>query len=186
MKQDVFGKHGHFVTSPEICQIFGEVFSSCIFEFFLKISLQLIAVWLLHEWQRFGKIGPLRVVELGPGRGSLISDITRVLSKFKQTGDKVSLHLVEISSHLASVQAKTLCGQSSQWKENYSTYSATSKSGYPVTWYQALEQVPEEEGFTCYIANEFLDALPIHKFQVNINRKSRKKLFSFFSVSERF
>ena len=43
---------------------------------------------------------------------------------------------------------------------------AITKYGPPVYWHQILETVPEE--FTFFIAHEFLDALPIHKFQVSI------------------
>ena len=56
MKQDVFGSKGHFTTSPEISQLFGE----------------LIGAWLLNEWSRFSEPKPLRIVEIGPGRGKSI------------------------------------------------------------------------------------------------------------------
>lgn len=60
MKQDVFGSKGHFTTSPEISQIFGE----------------LIGAWFLNEWNRFSEPKPLKLVEIGPGRGvyNLIED----------------------------------------------------------------------------------------------------------------
>ncbi|XP_053204489.1 protein arginine methyltransferase NDUFAF7, mitochondrial-like [Panonychus citri] len=152
MKQDVFGRSGHFITSPEISQIFGE----------------LIAVWFINEWQRFNSSRPLRIVELGPGRGTLASDISRVLNQFSFVRDQASLHLVEISPHLVQIQEQHLCGNVSVLgKDNFTRHDSQTKLGLPITWYRSLDQVPEAPGFTVYIAHEFLDALPIHKFQKN-------------------
>lgn len=72
-KGDVFGRKGDFITSPEISQVFGE----------------LMAVWLLSRWmEEMQKAQPMgnadgsgtgvRLVELGPGRGTLMDDIVRV------------------------------------------------------------------------------------------------------------
>ena len=152
MNQDVFGQKGHFTTSPEISQVFGE----------------LIGVWLINEWQRIGSPKPFRIIELGPGRGTLSADISRVLSQFSSTRDTSSLHLIEISSHLTQIQERTVCGATSlierhQRKEHHSL----SKNGIPVTWYTSLDQLPETSGFNAFVGHEFFDALPVHKFQRN-------------------
>lgn len=62
MKSDVFGQAGHFVTAPEVSQVFGE----------------LMAIWTASVWEQLGRPGKLHVVEFGPGRGTLMNDVLRV------------------------------------------------------------------------------------------------------------
>lgn len=68
---DVFGRKGDFITSPEISQVFGEM----------------MGIWLLSRWLASISAGSrgdvkgqegVRLVELGPGRGTLMDDILRV------------------------------------------------------------------------------------------------------------
>lgn len=61
-KGDVFGRQGDFITSPEISQIFGE----------------LVGVYFLTRYLAKGGKAPVRVIELGPGRGTLMDDVLRV------------------------------------------------------------------------------------------------------------
>jgi len=62
MKRDPFGLRGDFITAPEISQIFGEM----------------IGVWCAQVWMQMGA-GPSSLVELGPGRGTLMADVLRAL-----------------------------------------------------------------------------------------------------------
>ncbi|XP_041831977.1 protein arginine methyltransferase NDUFAF7, mitochondrial isoform X1 [Melanotaenia boesemani] len=152
VKKDVLGPDGDFITSPEISQIFGE----------------LVGVWIVSEWMGAGRPGTLQLVELGPGKGSLAGDILRVFSQLRSVlGEtSVSLHLVEVSPALSLVQAQNLTGTCSReaHREDDPVYRrGTTGMGTPASWYRRLEDVPA--GFSIFVAHEFFDALPIHKFQ---------------------
>lgn len=135
MNNDVFGVKGHFTTNPEISQIFGEI----------------LGVWILQEWRRFNCPKPLNLVEFGPGRGTLMADITRTMNAFKQTHDNLQIRMIEMSPHLREVQKETL-------KLNQNLSDRTQ-------WHSHIDSLDDDSnGFTAYIAHEFLDALPIHKF----------------------
>lgn len=153
MSRDVFGQQGDFITSPEIGQIFGE----------------LITVWLITEYKKVGSPQPLQIIELGPGRGTLIQDILRVWTKFK-VADDMSIHLVELSPYLSKLQAQTLCYSSGEMdpKNNLPYYRmGETVSGVKIFWYHRIEDVPN--AFSIILAHEFFDALPIHKLQKDGN-----------------
>lgn len=83
MKEDVFGAKGDFTTSPEVSQIFGEVRPfppSLPSPSSLHPSLQLLAVWVLADWMAAGEPHRCQLIELGPGRGTLLKDMLRVRS----------------------------------------------------------------------------------------------------------
>nr|XP_060609938.1 protein arginine methyltransferase NDUFAF7, mitochondrial [Anolis sagrei ordinatus] len=150
VQHDMLGESGDFITSPEISQIFGE----------------LIGIWFVSEWIANGKPNKFQLVELGPGRGSLTSDILRVFNQLNSLLHKcdISVHLVEISSKLSEIQASVLTEGKIELQESCLTYmQGLTKTGLPVFWYRDLNDVPG--GFNFYLAHEFFDALPIHKFQ---------------------
>ncbi len=110
----------------------------------------------------------MQIAELGPGRGTLMSDILRVFSKFKISESDLSIGLVEVSPYLSQVQEKHFCIASNKetserslpqdvhhYKESKSLY------GSPVRWYNHVSDLPH--AFTLYLAHEFFDALPVHK-----------------------
>ncbi|XP_069881492.1 protein arginine methyltransferase NDUFAF7, mitochondrial isoform X2 [Dipodomys merriami] len=149
---DMLGEKGDFITSPEISQIFGE----------------LVGIWFISEWISSGKSSAFQLVELGPGRGTLTGDILRVFSQLGsvlKTCD-ISVHLVEVSQKLSEFQALTLTDKKIPLErdaESLVYMKGVTKSGIPVSWYRDLKDVPK--GYSFYLANEFFDVLPIHKFQ---------------------
>jgi len=129
MQGDPFGARGDFVTAPEISQMFGE----------------LIGVWSVHVWQSMGAPRHLRLIELGPGRGTLMADLTRTARRLTGLGsDEISVHLIEMSPALRQAQAARLAGQN-------------------VAWHDGIDTVPD--GPAILIANEFFDALPVRQWQ---------------------
>ncbi|XP_012535613.1 protein arginine methyltransferase NDUFAF7 homolog, mitochondrial [Monomorium pharaonis] len=152
--RDVFGRRGDFTTSPEISQLFGEI----------------IAVWIINEWRKISR-DPIQLVEFGPGRGTLINDILRVFRKLNLS-NKISIHLVEISPALSAIQAEKLCTESrdieprvNEDRDNSVTHyrEGVTKDGVKIHWYYSVNDVPRK--FSVFVAQEFFDALPIHKFQ---------------------
>ncbi len=129
-KQNPFGVKGDFTTAPEISQLFGEI----------------IAVFLILAWKAHAQPKVVNLVEIGPGRGTLASDVQRVISKLAPGfADAASFHLVETSGRLQEQQRKTL-----------------GKAPIKTTWHDRLETVPD--GFMLLVANELLDAIPTRQF----------------------
>jgi len=138
-KEKVLGSSGDFITSPEISQMFGEC----------------VAIWIIHEWRKMGSVKPLQLVELGPGHGTLMADILKTVKRLVPDEiPNLSVHMVEASDKMKLVQEARLCG--------YSGEKGVSKQGPKVDWHTRLSDVPK--GFTFFVANEFFDALPVHKF----------------------
>ncbi|XP_073070378.1 protein arginine methyltransferase NDUFAF7, mitochondrial isoform X1 [Manis javanica] len=149
---DMLGEQGDFITSPEISQVFGE----------------LLGIWFISEWMATGKSAAFQLVELGPGRGTLMGDILRVFSQLGSVlkNCDISIHLVEVSQKLSEIQALTLTEQKVSLERNagYPVYmKGVTKSGIPISWYRDLQDVPKGNSF--YLAHEFFDVLPVHKFQ---------------------
>jgi len=123
------GRNGDYITAPEMTQAFGEV----------------IAIWLLDLWQQAGRPTPFHLLEIGPGRGTLMTDILRTFLSLKMPLPEV--HLVEISPLLKELQKATL-----------SPFPAS------IFWHHDLSTLPQDQGFCLMVANEFWDALPIQQF----------------------
>ncbi|XP_035416813.1 protein arginine methyltransferase NDUFAF7, mitochondrial isoform X4 [Cygnus atratus] len=92
--------------------------------------------------------------------GEVFNQLASLLSKCD-----VSIHLVEVSPKLSESQAQMLTGGKVQSNsEDEAAYmKGISKTGIPIYWYRGIQDVPQ--GYSFYLAHEFLDALPIHKFQ---------------------
>ncbi|KAH7300591.1 hypothetical protein KP509_24G070300 [Ceratopteris richardii] len=154
MNRDVFGSEGDFVTSPDVSQMFGE----------------LIGIWGLCLWQQMGQPKEVNVIELGPGRGTLMADFLRGISKFKEFMNSISVHLVECSPTLRKVQQKALgvpvetSADSVCQVDKVPKKTISASFGVGVTWHADMDQVPRGVP-SIIIAHEFFDALPIHQFQ---------------------
>lgn len=124
IKQDPFGTSGDFITAPEISQLFGEM----------------IGIWFIHHWHHLGAPDVVHLIELGPGRGTLMSDIIRTLKLLPPLHQAVQVHFVETSPTLRDAQKLKVPN---------------------AQWHDRLDDI--EDGFSFIIANEFFDALPIRQ-----------------------
>jgi NADH dehydrogenase [ubiquinone] 1 alpha subcomplex assembly factor 7 len=139
MSRDPFGATGDFTTAPEISQMFGE----------------LIGLWSAEVWSSMGSPDPVRLVELGPGRGTLISDALRAARIVPAFRNALEVRLIETSPVMAAMQHELLVD-----------------CGVAVSWAQSLKDVPD--GPAIIVANEFLDALPVRQF-VRVNGQWRER-----------
>ena len=127
-----FGVAGDFITAPEVSQMFGE----------------LIGTWFRSIWQNQDAPASANLVEFGPGRGTLMADILRVVRHDPVWARIVSVHLVETSPHLKALQQEALAA-----------------SGFDIQWHARFETVPSGPCFV--VANEFFDAIPFRQFIYN-------------------
>ena len=128
---DRFGAAGDFITAPEISQMFGE----------------LIGLWCADCWDRLGRPTAFALVELGPGRGTLMADALRAVSALLPAfAAAARLHLVETSPVLRRRQGEALA----RWQ--------------PI-WHDHVAEIPEGLPLLL-VANEFFDALPVRQFQL--------------------
>ncbi|MFO1033730.1 MAG: SAM-dependent methyltransferase [Hyphomicrobiales bacterium] len=126
MTRDPFGRGGDFTTAPEVSQVFGE----------------LIGVWVAQVWQQMGSPRSFALVEMGPGRGTLMADVLRVLAKAEKCLKAASVQFVETSPVLRDAQAARVP---------------------EATWHHTVASLPALPSIV--IANEFFDALPIRQFE---------------------
>ncbi|KAL7416202.1 S-adenosyl-L-methionine-dependent methyltransferase [Mrakia frigida] len=135
---DVFGRKGDFITSPEISQVFGE----------------LLAIYFLTRWQANGSPSKVKLLELGPGRGTLMADVLRTFKSFPALSKSITtIDLVETSPVMQAMQKVAL-------------EKVGLPEGVEVRWFDWMEEVPKDPStFTLFLAHEFFDALPIHLFE---------------------
>eukprot|EP00898_Chlorokybus_atmophyticus_P002297 jgi/Chlat1/3068/Chrsp21S00239 len=119
------------------------------------MTRDMIGVWTVCIWQQLGHPAELHIVELGPGRGTLLADLLRGTKLFKGFATALRIHLVEVSPAMRKLQAQTLQVDESTGRSGI--------SGTSVEWHNALASVPN--GPAVIIAHEFFDALPVHQFQ---------------------
>jgi NADH dehydrogenase [ubiquinone] 1 alpha subcomplex assembly factor 7 len=121
------GEAGDFITAPLVSQMFGE----------------LIGVWAASAWRLMGEPERFVLVEMGPGDGTLMSDILRAGRALPGFLEAAGVWLVETSEPLIALQRERL--------------------GETVRWARSLDEVPGG-GPMLLVANELLDCLPARQF----------------------
>jgi NADH dehydrogenase [ubiquinone] 1 alpha subcomplex assembly factor 7 len=121
------GEAGDFITAPLVSQMFGE----------------LVGLWMVEAWMALGRPSPVRLVEMGPGDGTLMSDMRRAQRVAPDFLAASEIWLVEVSEPLRALQAKAL--------------------DEPVRWVGSLAEIPGGAPILL-VANELLDCLPPRQF----------------------
>ena len=127
VSRDPLGREGDFITAPEVSQMFGE----------------LLGLWSASVWKAMGSPTDLLLIELGPGRGTMMVDALRALRVLPPLYQSLHIHLVEINPLLRDKQRAALTNLRN------------------VDWHDSIDQVPE--GPAIILANEYFDVLPIHQ-----------------------
>ena len=130
--QPAIGASGDFTTAPEISQIFGE----------------LIGIWAAVAWRAMGAPPQVDLIELGPGRGTMMSDALRAARVVPGFLEAIQLRLVESNPFLRETQRQTL---------------APALQHVPVSWHDEFTAAIAGIRPTIILANEFLDALPVRQ-----------------------
>jgi NADH dehydrogenase [ubiquinone] 1 alpha subcomplex assembly factor 7 len=129
-RADPLGARGDFVTAPEISQIFGE----------------LVGLWCVDVWQKLGAPKTFTLVELGPGRGTLMKDALRAARLAPAFLSAVSVTMIEVSEALRRLQQDAL-----------------REAPVAAHWLDRFEDL-DVKGPLIVVANEFFDALPIRQW----------------------
>lgn len=155
----IIGRGGDFVTSPELTAVFGD----------------LLGVWCVATWEQLGRPARVRLLEAGPGRGTLISDVLRSTAVFPGFHEALCVHLVEVSPQLRRTQRALLASHEAPAVAASSdaavdqdlapvSWSGGGAAAVPITWHGSLDEVPHDAGVAeIVLAHEFLDALPVHQ-----------------------
>ena len=126
--RDPLGREGDFVTAPEVSQVFGE----------------LIGIWAAGAFVAMGEPARVNLVELGPGRGTLMADMLRTIGRVSPAlAAAAVMHLVETSPVLRTRQRQAV--------------------GPGASWHMTLKEVPNAP--MILVANEFFDAIPIRQIE---------------------
>ncbi|MGI4851234.1 MAG: class I SAM-dependent methyltransferase [Janthinobacterium lividum] len=132
MTQNPLGDRADFVTSPEISQMFAEV----------------LCLWAMERYLEFQKPARLAILELGPGRGLLMSDFLKFAQRFPDFYASLEIHLIEISPTLKNIQQTQLTHLHQFWHTDIEDA------------FKKIDCLP-----TLILANEFFDALPLEQYR---------------------
>ena len=133
----IFGSSGDFVTAPHVSQVFPE----------------LVAVWISNFYRSHGGKDGYNLVELGPGTGQMLKTMLPTLQRLRTPPEQVIL--LEASPILMQSQKAAISAQ---------TLNPTPQVKWTKTLDETLQETIKENRMTIFLAQEFLDALPVHVF----------------------
>ncbi len=143
------GKDGDFTTAPEISQLFGEM----------------IGIYCVNTWMKMGSPKKFNLVELGPGKATLMLDLLRATKNVSGFNQAMHIHLVDTNNNLIKIQKDAL-------------------KGNKVSWHKEISSLPKDLPLII-IANEFFDCLPINRY-INIQGRWNEQMVSIMPKTEEF
>jgi NADH dehydrogenase [ubiquinone] 1 alpha subcomplex assembly factor 7 len=167
MRRQPFGASGDFVTAPEVSQMFGEI----------------VGLWCVATWEQMGRPDPFALIELGPGRGTLIADVLHAAHVRPAFLAAARVRLVETSPALTEAQRRALAGRGGSWHQTFAQAAEAGAAEAGATEAGAAEAGADHP--ILVIANEFFDALPVHQL-VRTDAGWRERLVGFDADSGRF
>jgi NADH dehydrogenase [ubiquinone] 1 alpha subcomplex assembly factor 7 len=129
VRQQAIGASGDFITAPEISQVFGE----------------LLGLWSVVVWQQMGAPARFDLVELGPGRGTMMADALRAASLAPDFLAAARVRLIEVNPLLRQAQRATL-----------------ARSKVPIEWSAWLADCAPFLP-SIVLGNEYLDVEPVEQ-----------------------
>ncbi|CBH13271.1 hypothetical protein, conserved [Trypanosoma brucei gambiense DAL972] len=142
-------QHGYYSTKKNVI---GSEKADFITAAEIPFFADIVSAWIMDVWQKMGTPRVLHLVELGPGRGTLMKNI---LKQIKYSNPHL-LHFLQI--HLVEVGA-------ARTDEQRSALSEFQTAQKKIKWWMGLESIPLTLEPTVYIANEYFDALPVAQFR---------------------
>ncbi|PPR42439.1 MAG: hypothetical protein CFH21_01113 [Alphaproteobacteria bacterium MarineAlpha5_Bin11] len=152
IRNNPIGKRGDYITSPEISQLFGE----------------LLGLYIIDYWNNYIR-SEFALIELGPGKGTLMKDLLRISKEFKEFYKLINLKLVEKNKKLELIQKKLL--------------KVKSKDVNNIEWLEDIKNINNDNFII--IANEFFDCFPVKQF-TKINGQYYEKIVKYNEYEEKF
>ena len=168
-KKPAIGKDADFITSPEISQVFGEIITSYLLNFFIAKNPVL----------NFDIKININLVEMGAGRGTLMKDILISLKKLADIGivsakyflQFCSFNIIEISPLLTKKQQENL-------------QEIILKTAVKINWYKDFKEF-QALNSNCeiyFIANELFDCFAVNQFIMAGEGPGKQKLWHEIKV----
>jgi NADH dehydrogenase [ubiquinone] 1 alpha subcomplex assembly factor 7 len=134
-------KLGYYATRPAIGAAADFITAPQVSQMFGE----LIGIWCASVWQAMGSPERFVLAEAGPGLGTLLDDALRATRSIPGFLESAIVQLVETSPTMIEAQRARLSGY-----------------GVRIEWKHRIEDLAD--GPLIFVANEFLDVLPVRQF----------------------
>lgn len=168
---NVFGRHGHFITSPMITSVFGEM-------------IGLYFVNIIQEYLSDDE--GIALLEIGGGNGQFMFDVLHSISQFPQILERLDIYSIEQSQSNIITQRKLLNGYNINYLNDIQDFKTNKKTilfsnewldAYPVDQYAFYNQVWQK----VYIQNSYNNLSLVSK---NVHHNELGIISQYCSLSD--